>query len=68
MIGCRGQIFAAMVLENVIPPIPSELTMPLSASVWASHGDHPVVILLQCRSHFRPGLAGDLGSKRSTSG
>jgi membrane protein DedA with SNARE-associated domain len=35
MIRCRGQIFAAMVLENVIPPIPSELTMPLSASVWA---------------------------------
>jgi membrane protein DedA with SNARE-associated domain len=29
---CYLGIFAAMVLENVIPPIPSEVIMPLAAS------------------------------------
>ena len=31
-------IFAAMVLENVIPPIPSELIMPLAASACLGQG------------------------------
>jgi hypothetical protein len=46
-----------MVLENVIPPIPSELIMPLAASACLGQGqvefrlvDHPVVALLQSRS------------------